>query len=103
MKQIQKLRKEQRFVRLLRRLTALPVAIISMIAIAGCGRAPSFNILGSFFPAWLICMVVGIVLAAIVNWILTRYKLNKAIPWTILVYPCLAAFFAFTLWLVFFS
>jgi hypothetical protein len=48
-------------------------------------------------------MIVGIVLAAIVRWLLTVYKLDKEIAWTILVYPCLAAFFAFTLWLVFFS
>jgi hypothetical protein len=72
-------------------------------ALAGCARAPSFNILGSFFPAWLICMVVGIVLATIARWILACYKLDKEIVWTIVVYPCLAGFFAFTLWLVFFS
>jgi hypothetical protein len=70
---------------------------------AGCGRAPSFNILGSFFPAWLICMVAGIVLAAVTHAVLTRFKLEKELRWTIVVYPCLAAFFAFTLWLVFFS
>ena len=73
------------------------------LLLAGCGRAPSFNILGSFFPAWLICMVVGIVLSAIVHWLLARFRLDQEISWTIIVYPCLAAFFAFTLWLVFFS
>jgi hypothetical protein len=78
-------------------------ALTGLGPLAGCGRAPSFNILGSFFPAWLICMVVGILLAAIVSWILTALKLDKLISWGILVYPCLAAFFAFTLWLVFFS
>lgn len=78
-------------------------AVGSLIALVGCGRAPSFNILGSFFPAWLVCVVVGIMLAAIVNWVLMHYKLDTEISWTILVYPCLAAFFAFTLWLSFFS
>jgi uncharacterized membrane protein len=78
-------------------------ALVGMGALAGCGRAPSFNILGSFFPAWLICMIVGIVLAAIVNWILTALKHEKLISWGILVYPCLAAFFASSLWLIFFS
>jgi hypothetical protein len=48
------------------------VTISSLGVLTGCGRAPSFSILGSFFPAWLICMVVGILLAAIVNWILSR-------------------------------
>jgi hypothetical protein len=71
--------------------------------LAGCARAPSFNILGSYFPAWLICIIAGVVMAGIANWALTRYKLEKLIAWPVLAYPCLAAFFAFTLWLVFFS
>jgi hypothetical protein len=81
----------------------MPALTPGLALLSGCGRAPSFNILGSFFPAWLICMVVGIVLAAIVNWTLVRLKWEKHIQWTIVVYPCLAAFFAFTLWLIFFS
>lgn len=32
--------------------------------------APSVNILGSFFPAWLISIVVGLVLTAIVRQVL---------------------------------
>jgi hypothetical protein len=48
-------------------------------------------------------MVVGIVLATVTKWVLAYYKLDKEIAWTIVVYPCLAGFFAFTLWLVFFS
>jgi hypothetical protein len=90
-------------VQLSRRTTALVGILGSLNALAGCARAPSFNIVGSFFPAWLICMVVGIGLAVIANWVLRRYKLDQQIVWTIVVYPCLAAFFAFTLWLVFFS
>lgn len=85
------------------RTTALVGVLGSLNALAGCARAPSFNIVGSFFPAWLICMVVGIGLAVIANWMLRRYKLDQQIVWTIVVYPCLAAFFAFILWLVFFS
>jgi hypothetical protein len=90
-------------VQLSQRTMASFATLGSVGALTGCGRAPSFNILGSFFPAWLICMVAGIVFAAIANWALRRYKLDKQIVWAILVYPCLAAFFAFTLWLVFFS
>ncbi|MGB9418411.1 MAG: YtcA family lipoprotein [Acidobacteriaceae bacterium] len=86
-----------------RRTTASVGVLGSLAVLAGCARAPSFNIVGSFFPAWLICIVAGIGLAAIANWVLRRYKLDQQIVWTIVVYPCLAAFFAFTLWLVFFS
>ena len=86
-----------------RRTTASVGVLGSLNVLAGCARAPSFNIVGSFFPAWLICIVAGIGLAAIANWVLRRYKLDQQIVWTIVVYPCLAAFFAFTFWLVFFS
>lgn len=80
-----------------------PIMVSLSVALSGCGRAPTFNIVGSFFPAWLVCMVAGIVLAALVSWILTRYKLEDRLAWPMLVYPCLAAFFSFTLWLLFFS
>jgi hypothetical protein len=48
-------------------------------------------------------MVAGVVLAAAVYRVLAYFKLDKEIAWTILVYPCLAAFFAFSLWLIFFG
>ena len=73
------------------------------LLLAGCGRAPSFNILGSFFPAWLICMAAGVTFSAVVNWVFVRLKWDKNIPLGIVVYPGLAAFFAFTLWLIFFG
>ncbi len=77
--------------------------LLAVCALAGCRRVPTFNILGSFFPAWLVCMVAGVVLAAVANQILTRFKLDKEIVWPIVVYPCLALFFACVLWLIFFS
>jgi hypothetical protein len=73
------------------------------LLLAGCSRAPSFNLLGSFFPAWIFCGVVGILLAVAVRLFFVRIKLDQQLKPLILVYPCLAAFFTFTLWLLFFS
>lgn len=80
-------------------LAALP----AWCALAGCGRAPTFNILGSFFPAWLICMFAGIVLAVVANRILVYFRLDNEILLPIVIYPCLALFFACALWLIWFS
>jgi hypothetical protein len=81
-----------------------PLASLSCLVLtSGCGRAPTFNILGSFFPAWLICMLAGIVLAFGANRLLAYLKIDNEIMWSILVYPCLAFFFACVLWLIFFS
>ncbi len=85
--------RDSRFVRLLPLL--LPAPILS-----GCSRAPSVEVLGSFFPAWLVCFIVAIVLTALARLLVMRLRLNVALP--ILAYPGLAAFFTFALWLVFF-
>ena len=77
--------------------------LIACLLLTGCGRAPSFNILGSYFPAWLLCIFAGIAGASVVASILSRLGMQSLVRWTILVYPCLAASIAFTLWLLFFS
>jgi hypothetical protein len=65
----------------------------------GCARAPAFDILGSFFPAWLICFAVGILLAVLCRALL-QPRIEIAFP--VLVYPSLTAIFTFALWLALF-
>jgi YtcA-like protein len=77
--------------------------IAAILLQAGCSRAPTFNILGSFFPAWILCGLTGIVLTAVVRYIFVRTKFEQELSPLILVYPCLAALFTFTMWLIFFS
>ncbi len=78
-------------------------AVLLAAQLAGCRLAPTFNILGSFFPSWLICLVAGIILAVIVNRLLARFALDKEIFLPVVVYPCLALLFACAIWLIFFS
>lgn len=84
------------------RMSIFPAALLAT-EIAGCRRAPTFNILGSFFPSWLICLFAGIGLAFIANRIFARFGLEKEILWPIVVYPCLALLFTCMLWLIFFN
>jgi Na+/glutamate symporter len=86
------------------RRIALSLGTIALTcSLSGCRRSPTFNILGSFFPSWLICMFAGILLAVAFNRILANFNLDREIDWSIVVYPCLALFFACTLWLILFS
>ncbi len=73
------------------------------LLVSGCSRAPTFNILGSFFPSWILCGVIGLLLTALARMFLVRIKFEQELSPLIVVYPCLTAFFTFTLWLVFFS
>lgn len=47
--------------------------------------------------------MIGILLTVAARLFLVRIKLEQQLSPLILVYPCLTAFFTFTLWLVFFS
>ena len=87
----------------LRRIASSFGSLFQICALVGCRRSPTFNILGSFFPSWLICMFAGILLAIVANRILAHFNLDREIAWSIVVYPCLALFFACTLWLILFS
>ncbi len=82
---------------------ALPRLLISCSIglLPGCSRAPTFDIVGSFFPAWLVCFILGILLSIFARWLLLRLKITLVLP--ILAYPSLAALFTFLLWLIFFS
>jgi hypothetical protein len=74
--------------------------LLALFLFASCSRAPSFEILGSFFPAWLVCFAVAIPLTVFARWLLLR--LHIAIVFPILIYPSLTALFTLALWLAFF-
>ena len=75
--------------------------LLAPLLLASCSRAPSFDILGSYFPAWLMCLALGVVLTAAIRWLLVRLQIEFVFP--IVVYPSLTALFAFGMWLVFYS
>jgi hypothetical protein len=72
----------------------------SVCWLSGCSRAPSFDILGSFFPAWLACFAAALLMTVAARWLLARLCIVVALP--VLTYPSLTALFTFGLWLLFF-
>jgi hypothetical protein len=99
-KQKQILRSAPSIGNLFRKLLPKAWLICTPWLLASCGRAPSFDILGSFFPAWLVCVTLGILLTVLARWLLLRLRIALVFP--VLVYPSLTALFTFALWLVFF-
>jgi YtcA family len=73
--------------------------VFTCLAVAGCERAPSFDILGSYFPGWLVCLTVALLITVLVRFLLLRLKIEVAAP--IVVYPSLLASLTFALWLLF--
>jgi len=65
-------------------------------------RAPSVDVLGSFFPIWMICIVAALALTMMVRWLLVRAKLDSELGPRILVYPSMLALLACGIWLIWF-
>src|SRR5208283_4520896 len=83
------------------RIAGIALCMPFSLTAMGCSRAPSFSILGSFFPAWILCGVLGILLAVVVRILFVRLDFEKELSPLILVYPCLAVLFTFAIWLLF--
>ena len=73
---------------------------LGALVLTNCGRAPSFDVMGSFFPAWLACLALALLLTVMAHWLLSRLHIVIALP--LLTYPSLTALFTFALWLAFF-
>jgi uncharacterized MAPEG superfamily protein len=86
-----------------KRFAYLPVTVLT-IALAGCGpaHAPSFYMIGSYFPAWLLCAVAGIIGATLVRVLFIKISLDDILPLRSLVYTCIAFMIAMIIGLGFF-
>ena len=73
----------------------------AVLVLTSCSRAPSFDILGSFFPAWLVCLALGVLFTGAVRWLSQRIRVPLLFP--VLTWPSLAALFTLVTWLVFFD
>jgi len=85
-----------------RRTSAL-IATLSLVFAAGCGRAPSIDVIGSFFPVWMLCVAIAVVLTFGVRYLLLRYKLETEVGPLAIFYPSAVILFTSLLWLIFFS
>lgn len=65
-------------------------------------HSPSFDLFGSYFPSWMICLVAGILLTFGCRTLLMRLKLESEVGHLALIYPCLSALFTCLLWLILF-
>ncbi|HEY1981347.1 MAG TPA: YtcA family lipoprotein [Xanthobacteraceae bacterium] len=67
---------------------------------AGCSAAPSQNILGSYFPSWMICALIGIVATIVVRQVFVVAGIDRTLPAPLLVYLAIATAAAFAAWLI---
>lgn len=79
--------------------SALPAACLLL---SGCGHAPNIDIIGSFFPVWMLCLAIAMPLTFAARAVLVRFKLENEVGPLALFYPCVVLLFTSLLWLIFF-
>jgi len=80
----------------------LPLATLTLAALfAGCD--PVVDIAGADFPAWLICAIAGVALAAAFRALFAAIRLEPHLGPLTLVYPCLALLLSCVVWMIFFN
>ena len=71
-------------------------------ALTACSRAPSIDIIGSFFPVWMLCLSCAVILTLLARTLLARYRFEPLVGPVALFYPCLLVALSCLLWLFFF-
>ena len=97
---------------LVRRTRSRSVAIITLLLLIGAlifvvrpvsHRSPTIDILGSYFPAWMICIVSGLTLTLVSRWIVRAYHLEAYASPAPLIYTCLTIIYTFVTWIIFYQ
>ena len=76
------------------------------LLLTGCRMAPhspTIDILGSYFPAWIFCILLGLALTMVTRQLLIGLKLRPHLLAAPLIYVCMLIFFTLAVWLAFFK
>jgi hypothetical protein len=60
------------------------------------------NVLGAYYPAWLLCLVGGVVVTVLIRLSLLKFGIEQVLSPPALAYPALVALAAFAGYLIFF-
>jgi hypothetical protein len=66
-------------------------------------HSPTVDILGSYFPAWMVCIVSGLTLTLVAHWIVQICHLKPYLGPAPLIYSSLAIIFTFATWILFYQ
>jgi hypothetical protein len=73
------------------------------LLVQGCSRNPNIEIVGSYFPGWMISLFIGVGLTGMAHVIFRRLGLLDIVGHPAVIYPALVTMFTCLLWLVFFA
>ncbi len=76
------------------------LGLASCSSLTGCGGSHVVNVLGSYFPVWLLCMIVGAVVCFVAHSLFLRFKIEPYVGPLPLMYLCIVVAVSCLLWLL---
>ena len=78
---------------------------VLLVVLFGASRVSSYHsstvdVLGSYFPAWMVCILSGLALTLIAHWIVQVGNLKPYIGPAPLIYSSLMIIFTFATWIL---
>jgi hypothetical protein len=76
------------------------------LLVTGCQmkpHSPTLDVLGSYFPAWIFCILLGLAMTLVARQLLIGFKLRPHLPPAPVLYVCLLIVFTLAVWLAFFK
>jgi hypothetical protein len=73
------------------------------LLVTACNYAPTMDLFGSYFPAWMLCAALGIVTAVFIRQILAVAGINDYVVAPLLTYAALAVSATLLAWLLWFG
>ena len=71
-----------------------------VLVLTGCSSSPSRNILGSYFPSWMICALVGMGATVALRIVLAKLGIDAELPIPIVTYLAFATAVSLGMWLL---
>jgi hypothetical protein len=82
----------------------LGVVVLCLVAVRiSSHHSPTVDILGSYFPAWMVCILSGLTLTFIAHWIIQVRNLKPYVGPAPLIYSCLMIVFTCVTWILFYQ
>jgi hypothetical protein len=85
------------------KMPSIPFLLFLAISLTGCSHDPSLEISGSFFPAWMISILIGIVATMLAHRLFVWLGVDPFLKPYLVVYGALALSLTLATWLLFYS
>jgi hypothetical protein len=79
------------------------LGVLGVLLLEGCSGAPSVIFAGAYFPAWLFCSIVAVVVAALIRGVMVATGLVRVVPLQLAVCTSIGILVAVLIWKVWVS